>query len=480
MLNRVITVDFEKKNGKIKPVNSMVGGPRSGGYDLPYDMSEEFSEMSVPFVRTVTGKGDYGYNQFINIHCIFPDFDADADDPESYNFLPTDLYLSSVKNCGAEIFYRLGEGDEPFSKKMYNTVPKDYEKWASVCEHIIMHYNEGWANGFKFNIKYFEIWNAPDSPSGFTGEREEYFELYKTVSLRLKERFPRIKLGAYGQSGFYSLNRLDATEEMKTYIPFMQQFFRFVSDNSLPLDFFTWTCKTSNPDELAMHIKYARTYLDAAGLKRTKSIISEFNTAKKNALVPAKRQDFPSELCTSLILAQKSSLDMMFYSASDVNSRENGLYSVDDFDTHRHYAAYGVMTAFGRLYRLGNVAETTGDYRKEAYSLCAFNKDEAELLLVTRNYNGRVEIILKGSEFLTCSVTKIVGGGERGEGTVYRAENIAITGGRILVPAKKNEVFAIRFFGKPEEKNSETVIHEIEDDRAEDQAVCEKCLKEPL
>ncbi len=450
MLNRVITVDFDKRCGRIKPVNSINGGPRSGGYDLPFDMSEEFSEMAVPFVRTSTPKGEYGFNQFINIHCIFPDFDADPELEESYNFLPTDLYVSSVKNAGADVFYRLGEGSEPFARKMFNKAPADPEKWASICEHIIMHYNEGWANGFKFNIKYWEIWNAPDSPSGFTGERAEYFELYRVTSLRLRERFPKIKIGAYGHSGFYSLNRLDATEEMKSYIPFMQQFFQFVAKADLPFDFFTWSCYTSNPDELAMHIKYARTYLDSAGLKRTRSIISEYNTARRSGTPTAKRPDYPSELCASLILAQKSSLDMMFYSTSSVNSRENGLFSVDDFDTHRHYAAYGVMTAFGKLARLGNIAETTGDYRKEAYSLCAFDQNEASLLLVTRNYTGRVEIILKGSDFSTCSVIKIVGGGERGEGKTFRAENIQITGGRILVPAKKNEVFFINFFGKPE------------------------------
>jgi hypothetical protein len=457
MLNRVITVDFDKKCGKIKPVNSINGGPRSGGYDLPYDMSEEFSEMNIPFVRTSTPKGEYGLNQFINVHCIFPDFDADPDSEDSYNFLPTDLYITSVKNTGADIFFRLGESREPYGNKIFTKPPKDPEKWASVCEHIIMHYNEGWANGYKFNVKNWEIWNSPDSQEGFSGEPKEFFELYRITANRLRERFPKIKIGAYGQSGFYALNRLDATEEAKNYVPFMQDFFRYVTaeGTSAPLDFFTWSCYTSNPDELAMHIKYARTYLDSAGLKKTKSIITEYNTVNKSGVPSAKRADFPSELCASLILAQKNAVDMMFYSTSDVNNRENGLFSVDDFDTHRHYGAYSVMTSFGRLCRLGNVAETTGDYRKEVYSLAAFDEREAALLLVTSNYTGRVEIILKGSEFKTCSVLKIVGGGERGEGTVYKAENIAITGGRILVPAKKNEVFLVTFFDKPEPADTE-------------------------
>ena len=71
MLNRVVTVDFSKKSGKIKPMNCINGGPRSGGFDLAYDVSEEFSAMGIPFVRTALPAGEYGLNQFINIRQHF-------------------------------------------------------------------------------------------------------------------------------------------------------------------------------------------------------------------------------------------------------------------------------------------------------------------------------------------------------------------------------------------------------------------------
>ncbi len=450
MLNRVIAVDFDKKCGRVKPLNGINGGPRFGGYNMPYDFSEEFSDMGISFVRTAGTAGEYGLNQFVNVHCIFPDFDADPESEASYNFLPTDLYLASVKSCGADIFFRLGESTEPYARKLYTKAPRDIEKWATVCEHIIMHYNEGWANGFKLGIKYFEIWNNADSPKGFSGESCEYYELYRVVANRLRERFPKIKIGAYGAGGFYSLNRLDATEEMKNYIPFMQKFFAYVSAETTkaPLDFFTWSCYTANPEELAMHIKYARTYLDSAGLKRTKSIVCEYNSPENLSTPPALRPEFTAELCASLILAQKNAVDMMMYSTSDVSSRNNALYSIDDYTVHRRYAPYSVMRAFGKLYRLGTVAETTGDYRKEVYSLAAFNDKEAAILIATANYSGRVEIALKGCAFDTCSVTKTVPGGERGAGSDYKAENIAITGGKIIIPTKKNEIYFVTLYNK--------------------------------
>ncbi len=27
--------------------------------------------------------------------------------------------------------------------------PKDFKKWAVICEHIIRHYDENWANGYQ-------------------------------------------------------------------------------------------------------------------------------------------------------------------------------------------------------------------------------------------------------------------------------------------------------------------------------------------
>ena len=450
MQKREIRVDFERKCGRVKPLNCINGGPRSGGYDLPFDFSEEFSDMGVPMVRTAGATGEYGFNQYINIHCIFPDFNADETLEESYNFLPTDLYLASVKNTGADIFYRLGESREPYSRKYYAKVPRDPEKWARICEHIIMHYNEGWSNGFKMNIRFWEIWSAPETAECWASEKEEYFELYRITANHLRERFPKIKIGAYGSRGFYSLNRLDASEEMKSYVPFMQRFLSYITaeETAAPLDFFTWACYTSNPEEIAMYAKYARSYLDSAGLRRTRSIICEYNTIDRGGTPPALRESFPSELGSALIVAQKSPLDMMMYSSSDVFSRDNGLFSIDDRITHHRYAAFGVMKSFAALYKLGGAVDTGDDHRKELYSLAAVGGSEGGLMVVTRNYEGRVEILLQSSPFNCCTVQKNVPGGTRGKGSVYRSKDVDVSSGKLVLSVKAGEIYYVSFFNK--------------------------------
>ena len=447
MQSKSVTVDFEKRCGRIKPLFAVNGAPRSGGAGLLHDFSEEFVRMRVPAVRVGAGRADYGYNQFLNVHSIFPDPNADETLEESYNFLPTDLYLASVKNVGAEIFYCFGEAAEPYSRKLYVKCPEDKHKWARICEHILMHYNEAWANGFKWGIKHVEIWSSPDTPEGFSDSKDEYFELYRVVSNHLRERFPKLKIGAYGAGGFYALNRIDATEQMKGYVPYMQAFLSYISkeNTSAPLDFFTWNCHTSSPEELSMHAKYARTYLGTAGFKRTRSIICSYNSQSKGAPLCLK-EGIASELCASLILAQKSSADMMIYSSTDAYSPENALFSVDDRITHRHYASYDVAVAFSELYRIGTAVETTADFRKEVYTLAASNGKEGAILVAVRNYRGKLEIALKNSPYKTCSVTKLSQAAERGACTAYRADNVSVVGSKIIISAGEYEVFLVKLF----------------------------------
>lgn len=446
MLNRVVTADFSAKCGKIKPVSAVNGGPLLGGAELPYDFSEEYREMNIPLVRVAGRAGEYGFNQRIDIHCIFPDFSADETLAESYNFAPTDKYLLAIRATGASIIFRLGESAEPNVHRLYVTPPADKEKWARICEHIIMHYNEGWADGYKLGIKYFEIWSSPDTEEGFSGEDNEFFELYRISANYLHEKFPKIKLGGYSSGGFSSLNRIGSGEREVRYVKFMQRFLSYIGseEGKAPLDFFTWECLAATPEELSVHARYARSYLDSAGFKRTKSIISSFNIIKKLDTPPALLPEYPAELAAALVLAQREGLEAVVYSSTEVNARDCALFTVDDTVVHRTYAAHRVMRTFGELYRLGTSVETTGDYRKELYTLGAMGKGGRALLIVTGDWSGNLEIHFEGGEFSSCDVEKTVGSGARGAGRTFFAEEVAVKDNKIIIPAKRKEVYLIK------------------------------------
>ena len=197
-----------------------------------------------------------------------------------------------------------------------------------------------------------------------------------------------------------------------------------------------------------MHAKYARTYLDGAGLRKTRSIICEYNTIDRGGGAPALREGLPSEFGAVLIMAQKSQADMLMYSSSDIYSRENSLFSMDDHTTPHHYASYGVYCHFARLSKLGSAVDTGDDYRKELYSLAATDGNEGGMLMVSRSYEGKVEIILSSSPFNCCTVSKTVPGGTRGQGTVYRSKEVDISSGRLVLSVKPGEIYMISFLNK--------------------------------
>ena len=68
----------------------------------------------------------------------------------------------SLGNPGhrSENNYRLGESIEHTRTKRFVHPPGDMEHWAEICLGTIRHYTEGWANGFDFQIPYWEIWNG--------------------------------------------------------------------------------------------------------------------------------------------------------------------------------------------------------------------------------------------------------------------------------------------------------------------------------
>lgn len=444
MIKRTVNIDFSKKIGKIKPVNCLNNGPRFG-IDQDCDFTEQYKEMAPPFVRVSNIESPYASSRYLDIHCIFPDFELDERFEASYNFAPTDKYLADIKDLGAEIFLRLGESCEPYEVKKHTHPPKDYGKVARICERILAHYNKGWGNGFKYNIKYVEIMCGVDTPEGWCGSAEEYYKLYATVSNYLKEAFPKIKIGAYSSGGFFSLNHYDGTPEQKYYVDFMEGFLEYISRvEKSPLDFFTWKCYAESPEEIILHANYARSYLGQYGFKKTQSIISEFNLLGTDTGAYFERK-YPSALARAMIIAEKSSVDMMFYSHLDPSSRWNALYSLNDRTEKHFYSGYHVMTAFGALSRLGNVVESTEDYRTEIYSLAALGEGSGACVFSTADYNGVVEINLSGKSFSQYSIKGIIGGGDRGRGFFTEERGLPLRNDSIILRVGKNEVYFLTF-----------------------------------
>ena len=280
-----IRINPDRIIGKIKPMHG-VGQPPLGGLGKAFFQHFHYlTECGAPFSRLHDVGGAYANSVFVDIPNIFRNFDADENDPASYDFAFTDALITALVEAGVEPYYRLGITIENQAEiKAYNVhPPKDFEKWARICEHVISHYIDGWADGFQYKITYWEIWNEPDDSNElrvsqmWSGTAEEFYRLYAVTAKHLKAEFgDRIKVGGYGSSGFYGLMSQNPNEFHKYWAKFFYGFFDYIQQSGAPLDFFSWHSYDPPKSTIAGTRRF-RQELDSRGYTHTESHLNEWN-----------------------------------------------------------------------------------------------------------------------------------------------------------------------------------------------------------
>ncbi|MCR5041915.1 MAG: hypothetical protein K6C36_07470 [Clostridia bacterium] len=348
-----ITVNNAGSGRPIRPLNGVNGGPVT--HNFRNDASGLFSDANIPYCRLHDTEGSLGRGKFVDVRNIFPIWGLDENDPASYDFEYTDEYMRRIVECGAQPFYRLGETIDHGYFKAHVRPPEDAAKWARICANIVRHYNEGWANGFRYGIQYWEIWNEPENPPMWTGTREEFFELYRETSGLLKSEFPDIKVGGYASCGVYGAFDENANEFLKNLIDWIDEFLAFVKDNSLPLDFFSWHIYSHEPAEVAAHARYCREKLDAAGFSGTEAILDEWNWSGDDMFEKMRGMTGASFAADVMCRLQNADdVDAACYYDAQPEQAFGGLFLRHTGTPSRTYYA---VKAFGRLLGLGTQAE---------------------------------------------------------------------------------------------------------------------------
>ena len=256
-----VTVDPGKALGPVKDMNCVGGGPVTNHF--VYDATPDFMEAGIPLCRTHDIEYPFGTGEYVDIHCIFKDFDKDENDPAGYNFTFTDEYLKAIAGAGAQTFYRLGSTIEHQPIKLYIHPPKDFEKWGRICSHIIAHYNDGWADGFHMGIEYWEIWNEADIPMCWTGTPEQFVELYAAAAPIIKREHPDVKVGGC------AFAHPDG--------PLAELWLKTVKERSLPMDFYSWHIYLHEPRRMREYAEKVDALLAKYGFADTESICDEWN-----------------------------------------------------------------------------------------------------------------------------------------------------------------------------------------------------------
>lgn len=353
-----IKIDLSTPIKKIKPLHGG-GQPPSPTSTLRYHY---LTEAGIPFSRLHDVGGAFGSNRFVDIPNIFRDFDADENDPANYDFTFTDFLIKNLIDAGIEPYYRLGVSieNQALIKPYYTVPPKDYHKWARICEHIIMHYTEGWADGFHYNIRYWEIWNEPEVQDKmmWNGTPEQFYELYSVAATHLKSRFPHLKIGGYASCGFYAIapvDYIDPTTKLKGTIPpnehenslmsFFYGFFDHIKKHNVPIDFFSWH-NYAGVDRVAKMDAWLHEELEKLGYGGLETHINEWNP------YPAEygTAHHSAEVAAMMLAMQCGHADVMCI--YDMRSNTSPYCPLFDIKTQKPIHAYYSMVAFNALYKL--------------------------------------------------------------------------------------------------------------------------------
>ncbi len=374
-----ITFDTTKGFGKFKILNATNGGPwhKRHANDQYRTNFNDYKAARIPYSRNHDSAvcGIYGGPYSHDITCIFPDFNADPYLPESYDFACTDEAISVCLDAGTETFFRLGQTIEHQIKKHGTIPPVDFKKWAVICEHIIRHYNEGWADGYKLGIEYWEIWNEPDLDSDdspnkrcWGGTKAEFFDFYEIAAKHLKECFPGIKIG--GPALAY---REDWAED----------FLNRVKTNNVPLDFFSWHIYACEPKQITDRAIKIKEFLNKYGFGEVESILNEWNYVKGweeefiysiESIIGMKGAAFMMAVISE---AQKTDIDMLMY----YDTRPSAFNGVFDYYTYRPLKGYYPLYWYGSFY------DTETEIRAE-------KEPEGIYTLAGKDKNGKITAII--------------------------------------------------------------------------------------
>ena len=312
----VPSIDFAGQGVPVKRLHGLCNTLRLSGNNRAQRaarMEKLFRDLEIPETRFHDVVSENAGIQLVDVSRIFPLFHADENDPRNYVFGPTDLYLAKAREVGGELEFRFGEQIEHQVVQFQVQPPPDIDKWVRICVNIARHYNDGWANGFRWNIRRFSVWEEPDNDRLLAGAVSKgnfekcYLKMYAGLARALKARWPEAHVGGP--------NTMLAGPKFAAFVDYCKA-------EKLPLDFAAVTVYMNTPEGLFNVVRNMRRKLDASGFAATETEISEWHYPPSSWVT-----ETPSEILSpravafttaTLTQGQVEPVDHMFFYAAYV------------------------------------------------------------------------------------------------------------------------------------------------------------------
>ncbi len=313
---------------------------------------------------------------------IFPDFQADPENPASYQFDKGDAILSKFTDAGLDIFLRLGVSHEASVKqRMPGVNPPDDVKWTSIIDHILKHYTAGWANGNRYNIHYVELWNEPDLKF-WGGSQDDFIRLAKTSLPLLEKSFPQLKFGGFGLSNI-AKNK-----------DFADKLLSAMSDpngdgntnDRIRLDFFSWHVyeMQKGVQLFEQFSNLSRQLTRQYGYENAENICTEWNASLPSAYLQTNNAE--SDICSTLIWAANSGMrGLYFYPIVDSWGLINAPLWNMDFRRFQKTRLYNSFALFSDAYLTADgIVPITGEGKDDILVTTEQSKNVIRILIANR------------------------------------------------------------------------------------------------
>ncbi len=421
---KTFEVDFAVTQERIKDLGGVNAGPDvlppRGSISIPTAAIQGYKEGGVTAIRThdMIGSQYFDYTKnFWTVQGSNVSVNA-AFDPtleSSYVWSSFDGKIDSIVNFGFTPYMRLGVNfAATFPYPPNDPDRQGFTRFAEICKRTVMHYNQGWAGGKRLGIKYWEIWNEPDSPGFWTdsdtemviGDSVAFVRMYKTVSDSLKRLDATLKVGGAGILSGTILSKRG----------WERYFITACRDSKATLDFLSWHLYGAlNPYAVAVYGDYMRGLLDAAGFTSAENHISETNIrlGEDDARLPVQSQlinrpKHTAYLASQLISAQMGKIDKFFaYRGTTLMN----LFSSDTLGGKANYTLSGRgFKAFTELTRFApqrikadgsEVITTEASATKDTTNIMVLagrSDDRNRAYILVSNYNSRytsIEVNIK-------------------------------------------------------------------------------------
>ena len=435
-----LSVDFTQSCGELKRLNGVVNSIKLTQYANPRIRSE-FAALEVPYVRFHDAALANPGAQVMDVSRIFPLFHLDENDPRNYDFRPTDDLLALTRGFCTEIEFKIGESIEHYEHRYRVNPPTDRAKYARICLNIIRHYNEGWADGFRWGIRRWSVWEEPDNTKLFNGDfNKEFFPLYAEIARAIKGRYPDCEVGGCATRG----------REMFR----AEQFVSYCREQKLPLDFCSITDYRRTLEPMFAVGDELRRILDTNGFNRTTIDLAEWHYEPANwTPAPGRaRVEVGRELAgvnggaftaSMLLLGQDSVYDRMLYYHASGDGGFWGLRGGEGGELNSHWYA---LKAFADLARLRHRVKTSAP-RERGYAAAATRAEDGRAALLVAAFRPTdsepIRIAVKGAERPTDVLLE--------DGEAYRlsaCEGWTFADGTLTLPnAGRSAVWLVTFGG---------------------------------